>query len=134
MPVVSNDILTGATSNEPQGETRTPSTPTAAGPASATADVAADPATAPTDMTPMLTCANCRQAFPASQAIVGRCRNCRPNIDAALHDMRGDKADYTDYAAQERDSETAWKLVSMVIAIVIAIAWAFFKFGMRNSE
>jgi hypothetical protein len=76
-----------------------------------------------------LVCTSCQMVFPASQAIAGRCRNCAPNVDAALNAMRGPKADYTDYASLERNREVNWQLISVGISIVLAIVFALVKSG-----
>jgi hypothetical protein len=72
-------------------------------------------------------CASCQQKFPANQAIFGRCRNCAPNVDAALNAMP--KADYTDHAGAAREREMTGAIVSVVGGILLLLLYILIKTG-----
>ncbi len=111
-----NDILTGKSTNEQTTESKDPYRP----------DHAA------TD----LECTSCRKLFPAAQAVAGRCRACAPPVDAALDAMRGPKADYTDYGANDRgrDFGLALLVVGVLAAAIIGGWYAKYRLRAQASE
>lgn len=107
-----NDILTGKSTLEQEPEPKHPFRP--------------DPGSHD------LVCTSCQRTFPASQAMAGRCRACAPNVDAALGAMRGPKADYTDYGANDRGRDLGLTIVIVGVLIAAVLAMVYARVSMRQ--
>ncbi|HEU0035530.1 MAG TPA: hypothetical protein VFQ53_33195 [Kofleriaceae bacterium] len=77
-------------------------------------------------------CIGCGQPFPANQAIAGRCRSCIRQSSQPVTQLLDQDPGRFQYIST-RNPDLSWTVLRIIIAIVVIVGLALFKFGMRES-